>query len=329
MIAIGLSIFLFAIWSLSFPLGKYALEFCPPIFLTAFRMLLGSAMIYIILFFTDRKSFRITKRQFFSLFLLGFFSIYITNILEYWGLVHLTAGKACFIYSLSPFFTAFFSYLHFKEKMNLRKWIGMLVGFCGIVPVLLTQTGSEGFLKAFGFISWPELAIIGAVLFSVYGWVLLRISVKEDSVSPLMANATSMLIGGSMALGHSFLVEDWNPTPILAGSFWPLAKVVLLSAILSNVIGYNLYGYLLKKLTATFLSFVGLLSPIFASIASWMIWVKAFLPRLSLPHQLLAQASILSIRQNLARAILFQNALFLNTSNIVNNCMLAIQILFL
>lgn len=278
MIAIGLSIFLFAIWSLSFPLGKYALEFCPPIFLTAFRMLLGSAMIYIILFFTDRKSFRITKRQFFSLFLLGFFSIYITNILEYWGLVHLTAGKACFIYSLSPFFTAFFSYLHFKEKMNLRKWIGMLVGFCGIVPVLLTQTGSEGFLKAFGFISWPELAIIGAVLFSVYGWVLLRISVKEDSVSPLMANATSMLIGGSMALGHSFLVEDWNPTPILAGSFWPLAKVVLLSAILSNVIGYNLYGYLLKKLTATFLSFVGLLSPIFASIASWMILGESFSP---------------------------------------------------
>ncbi|MDX8431434.1 MAG: DMT family transporter [Candidatus Algichlamydia australiensis] len=278
MLSIGLSILLYAIWSMSFPLGKYALEFCPPIFLTAFRMLLGSAMIYSILFFTDRKSFRISKKQLLSLTILGFFSIYLTNILEYWGLGHLTAGKACFIYSLSPFFTAFFSYLHFNEKMNMRKWIGMSIGFCGIIPVLLTQTGSEGFLKAFGFISWPELAIIGAALFSVYGWVLLRMSVKEDSVSPLMANATSMLIGGAMALGHSFLTESWTPTPVLAGSWWPLTKVMLLSALLSNVIGYNLYGYLLRKLTATFLSFVGLLSPIFASIASWLILGESFSP---------------------------------------------------
>lgn len=307
MFAIGLSIFLFAVWSMSFPLGKYALEFSPPIFLTAFRMLLGSAMVYIILFFTNRKAFKISKRQFFSLFLLGFFSIYLTNILEYWGLGHLSAAKTCFIYSLSPFLTAFFSYLHFKEKMNLRKWLGMSIGLIGVIPVLLTQTGSESFLQAFSFISWPELAIIGAVLFSVYGWVILRIAVKEDTLSPLMANATSMLIGGVMALGHSLFTENWNPTPVISEGWWPLSKAVLLTALLSNVIGYNLYGYLLRRFTATFLSFVGLLSPIFASVTSWLILGESFSPPIILSTSVIGIGLYLVYKAELKQGYITSN----------------------
>ena len=41
--------------------------------------------------------------------------------------------------------------------------------------------------------------------------------------------------------------------------------------LVSNILCYNLYGYMLKKYTATFLSFMGLLSPIFASLNSWII----------------------------------------------------------
>jgi drug/metabolite transporter (DMT)-like permease len=39
---------------------------------------------------------------------------------------------------------------------------------------------------------------------------------------------------------------------------------------ISNIVCYNVYGYLLKKYTATFLSFVGLLSPFFASLSEWV-----------------------------------------------------------
>jgi len=38
-----------------------------------------------------------------------------------------------------------------------------------------------------------------------------------------------------------------------------------------SIFCYNLYGYLLKRFTATFLSFAGLLSPIFASFNAWLI----------------------------------------------------------
>lgn len=266
-----LVIFMYGAWSSVFSLGKMALESSPPIFLTSIRMLFAAVILLGWLFIKDRKSLKIGKKQILPLIALAVFSIYLTNILEFWGLQHLTAAKTCFIYSLSPFFAAIFSYLHFGEKMNKKKMLGMLVGFAGFVPVLMMQTGDEGLFQAFSFFSWPELAIMGAALFSVYGWVLLRIIVKKQTLSPMYANGYSMLIGGTMAFIHSLFIDNWNPIPVASGHMGSFVQGIILMTLVSNILCYNLYGYMLKKYTATFLSFMGLLSPIFASINSWLI----------------------------------------------------------
>lgn len=269
--SIFLVIFMYGAWSSIFSLGKLALENSPPIFLTSIRMLFAGVILLGWLFFKNRRSLKIGKKQILPLIALAIFSIYLTNILEFWGLQHLTAAKTCFIYSLSPFFAAIFSYIHFGEKMNKKKLLGMLIGFAGFVPVLRMQTGDEGLFKAFSFFSWPELAIMGAALFSVYGWVLLRIIVKKQTLSPMYANGYSMLLGGTIALVHSLFVDNWNPIPIAAGHVAPFVQGIVLMTLVSNILCYNLYGFMLKKYTATFLSFMGLLSPIFASLNSWII----------------------------------------------------------
>lgn len=262
---------MYAGWSSVFSMGKLALENAPPIFLTGFRMFFAGVILLGWLFIKNRSSLKIGKKQILPLLALAVFSIYLTNILEFWGLQHLTAAKTCFIYSLSPFFAAIFSYIHFGEKMNKRKALGMLVGFIGFIPVLKMQTGDEGLLNAFSFFSWPELAIMGAALFSVYGWVLLRIIVKNQTLSPLYANGYSMLIGGSMAFVHSLFIDNWNPFPIAAGKEEAFIQGIALMILISNIMCYNIYGFMLKKFTATFLSFMGLLSPISASFISWMV----------------------------------------------------------
>ncbi len=260
---------MYALWSSVFSLGKIALVHSTPIFLTGLRMGFAAIVLLGYLAICKRSSFKMPKKQWASLLLLGFFSIYLANICEFWGLQHLSAAKTCFIYSLSPFFAAFFSYLHFKEKMNGKKWIGLGIGFLGILPVLFTQTGSEELFQT-SFLSLPTLAVIGAALFSVYGWILLRVNLKNTEISPLMANGTSMLFGGAMALVHSFFVDTWNPIPIASGHVFEVAQGVLIMTVLFNILCYNLYGMMLRRYTATFLSFMGLLSPIFASLNGWV-----------------------------------------------------------
>lgn len=268
--SILIAIFTFALWSSVFSLAKLSLQYSPPIFLTGFRMVLAGVILLGYLAWKNRSAFNISRKQFFSLALLALFSINLTNVLEFWGLQYLTAAKACFIYSLSPFFTAFFSYLHFGERMNRRKWLGLGIGFIGILPVLSLQTGSEQLFSVAGFLSWPTLAVIGAALCSVYGWVLLRLIVKDQMVSPAMANGSSMMIGGLLAFAQSFFLEPWNPLPVAGASFAPFFGWTLLITFISNIVCYNLYGMLLKRFTATFLSFIGLLSPIFASLHGWL-----------------------------------------------------------
>jgi len=268
---IFLVVFMYAAWSSVFSIGKLVLESSPPIFLTGFRMFFAGVILLGYLFVKDRSSLKIGKKQVLPLIALAVFSIYLTNVLELWGLQYLTAAKTCFIYSISPFFAAIFSYFHFGERMNFKKLVGMFIGFIGFIPVLRMQTGSEDLFNAFSIISWPELAIMGAALFSVYGWILLRIIVKEQTLSPIYANGYSMLIGGVMAFVHSFFIDSWTPTPVINNHFFPFIRGIVLMIFVSNIICFNLYGYMLKRYTATFLSFVGLLSPIFASINSWII----------------------------------------------------------
>lgn len=267
---ISIVILMFAMWSSIFPLAKMTLIHCPPLFLTAVRMLLAGMILLGYLAIRNRSSFRITPKQFFSLALYAILSMYLTNAFEFWSVQHLSAAKTCFLYSLSPFFAAFFSYLHFGEKMNRRKWIGMGIGFAGITPVLAMQTGSESLIGGILGFSWPELAMMAAALCSVYGWVLLRILVKDSDISPSMANGSGMFIGGIFALVHSFFIDPWNPTPVSGTDFPAFAEGLLLMTFISNIVCYNIYGFMLKRYTATFLSFMGLLSPIFASLMSWL-----------------------------------------------------------
>lgn len=259
---------MYALWSSSFALTKMTLAVSPPMFFTGFRMVIGGALLLGFLLFFQRKNLKITKRELLSLFILGVFSVYLTNILEAWGMQYLTSGKGCFIYSLSPFLAALFSYIHFGEKMTRTKWIGMFIGFLGFIPMLIDESGTEGLLHAFSFFSWPELALIGAVACSIYGWVLLRLIVKNQTISPLMANGTSMFLGGIMALVTSFLFESWPIGAVLGPvtQVAPFLKGTLLMMLISNIICYNIYGVMLRKYTATFLSFMGLLSPVFASL---------------------------------------------------------------
>jgi drug/metabolite transporter (DMT)-like permease len=264
-------ILMYATWSSVFSLGKWVLTVCPPLFLTGSRMLLAGILLVGFLLFKNRSALKLTGKQFLSLSLLGLFSIYLTNAFEFWGLQQMTAAKTCFFYSLSPFFAALFSYLHFGERMNNRKWLGMVIGFAGFIPVLMSQKGSDELLSSLTFISWPELAVLGAAICSVYGWTLLRLLVKDQAISPWAANGVSMVIGGLMALTHSWLVEAWHPLPVAAQDFAVFAKGILLMTFISNILCYNLYGMLLKRFTSTFLSFMGLLSPIFASLNSWLL----------------------------------------------------------
>lgn len=260
---------LYALFASVFTIAKEALNYSSPVFLVGSRMLVaGLCMIFFQCCFRNKSALKLNKEQCIFVGLLAFFNIYVTNVLELWGLQYMTSFKTCFLYSLSPFITALVSYFALKERLTMRKWVGLVIGFAGFIPILLLQTSQEQIAGELGVFSLPELALIGAVLSSVFGWIILKKLVFHQSCSFLVANGYSMAIGGLFALVHSFWTEVWNPIPVSNGIRFLEWSFLLI--IVSNALAYNLYGWLLKKFSPTFMSFSGLSTPLFTAFFGWL-----------------------------------------------------------
>ena len=264
-----LIIVLYALFGSSFVMGKMLLAYTTPFFLTGIRMTIGGLILLSYLFFYAHEDFMFKRKHLYWYAQMVFFGIYITYSLRFWALNYMPAAKTNFIYNLSPFMSALFSYIVFSEKLSLKKWIGLSVGLLGIIPVLLTSSFSEQSLGEISFLSWPEIAVILSVATHTYSWIIMRKLVKEKSYSPMMINGLSMTFGGLLALITSFFVDGF--APIKEGYVLYFFGILSLIILLSNIICYNLYGWLLKRYTATFLSFSGFLSPLFTALYGWIL----------------------------------------------------------
>lgn len=266
-----LVLLLFALFASLFTFQKETLQYTEPFFLIGARMTFAGFLLlaYEAAFnfkkFKNLKNFKFKASHIAPLVMLAIANIYLTNIFEIWGLSNMDSSKACLLYSLSPFLAALVAFFVLKEKLSKKKWLGMLVGFIGLIPILYTQTETEIATGKIFIFTFAEIAMVGAVLFSVYGWILLKKVISVHNFTPIMANGVSMTLGGLLALCHSYLSgENWQPIPV--NNLSAFVGYSLIMCLISNIICYNLYGYLLKRFTATFMSFSGLVTPLFASL---------------------------------------------------------------
>ncbi|MEM1283500.1 MAG: DMT family transporter [Chlamydiota bacterium] len=259
---------LFALFASVFTVGKTALEFSQPFFLVGTRMLFAGIILFTYEYFKNPQKISLRKQDLWPILKLATFNIYLTNTFEFWGLQYLPSFKTCFIYSLSPFASALISYFVFSETMTKKKWLGLIIGCLGFLPILFAHEGGEDLSGRILFFSWAEIAVLLACISSVYGWILLKHILKNGQHSPLFINGVSMMIGGLFALIHSGFTETWSPIPVT--NFFGFVECWIALIVVSNFVCYNLYGYLLKKYSATFLSFAGFTTPMFTAIFGWV-----------------------------------------------------------
>jgi len=272
----------------TFTFAKAALIYAKPIFCIAIRMTVAGLILLLYYYFFSRKRQVLKKedRNFFAQIIL--FHIYFAYVFEAWGLVYITSSKACLLYNLSPLITALFSYFLFKERLTWTQWIGLTIGFAGFLPILIAQAPLEALVGQAYFISLPELFLIVSTISACYGWIIMKKLTNTGGYSPILINGIGMLGGGLLASITSFLWEEAPriygaeslgyldkilpiiPSPEMAGYimfFW----YTLLLIIVGNIISYNLYGYLLSCYSATFLSFAGFTTPLFAALFGWLL----------------------------------------------------------
>ncbi|EKD23291.1 MAG: hypothetical protein ACD_82C00155G0003 [uncultured bacterium] len=256
----------------TFTIGKIVLQYLNPIFFIGLRMSIAGTILLSWLYFFKREKFFIKKEHMLLFLQITIFHIFVAYVFEFWALKYLSSFKTAFLYNLSPFIAAIFSYLFLSEKMTAKKWLGLAIGFSGIIWVMVNgQSPQEASLNAFFFLSWPEISLLTAIASSVYGWVVFKKLNQTGGYSSLMINGFGMLSAGILAFIASFFIEgssccnSQNFFAMPVSDIFVALGYTLLLIVIANIIGYNLYGYLLRKYSVTFLSFSCTLTPFFAA----------------------------------------------------------------
>ena len=256
------------LYGLFFALGKIALQFAAPIFFTAVRMILAGTILLVYCYFTYKPIWKLKNKQWLYIFAVGLFGIYITNGSEFWGLQFVSVGKTSLICCFYPIITAIISWAFFSEKMTNKKIVGLLIGTLGFIPVLMGKESIEHISGSISIFSFAEVALLVSAIATALGWLFAKEVIKFSKVNFIVLNGISMLIGGIMSLIHSYYFEQWHPLPIYDIKNFILSLIVII--ISSNILSYNLHGYLLKKFTVTYIAFANLIDPVFASFFGWL-----------------------------------------------------------
>ncbi len=265
----------------TFTLGKLALEYAAPIFLISFRMIVAGAAMLAYQYLFNREYWFFNRSHLWLFAQYTFFAIVISYICEFWSLQYITSAKACMIFGLTPFITALIAYFLLSERITRLQFFGLVVGFLGILPMIMTSDAAEATAGSIGFLSLPEIVLLIAVAAASYGWIVMQRLVTDHSYSTVMVNGIAMLVGGVITSVIS-LVTEGAPKIIVpehayawANPYWSAVGMFLLFAglliVIANLICFNLYGVLLRRYSATFISFTGFTQPLFASFFGWAL----------------------------------------------------------
>lgn len=266
----------------TFSIGKAALVYVSPFLLVSVRMLFAGAALLAYQYLFNRKYWFFNRSHIWLFLQYAIFAIFVAYICEFWALQYLSSAKACMIFGLTPFLTALIAYLFLSEKLTGRQWFGLVIGFLGFIPVIMTSDASETVVGSFGFLSVPEIVLFCAVLTASYGWIVMQQLVADHSYSTVMVNGVGMLAGGLLTSIVSLIFEGWPTIRIPAeaatwgvdafwGSFGMFLLYTSLLILIANLICFNLYGVLLRRFSATLISFTGFTQPLFASLFGWLL----------------------------------------------------------
>jgi len=205
------------------------------------------------------------------LILLGMTGVFAYNVFFFYGLQHISAGRASLIVAGTPLVITVFAALFLRERLTFLKTCGVLVSLAGAVMVI--SNGHPGSLFTGGF-GRGEQALLGCVLswsaYSLIGRSVLR------SLPPLAAVCYSSIIG-TLLLAFPAAREGLFSHHLAAISALSWLSLAYLG-ICGTALGFSLYYKGIKKIGASRAGIFINLVPVFSLLLSWFILHETIRP---------------------------------------------------
>lgn len=251
------------LWSTAFVAIKIGLQYTTPLQFAGLRFFL-SGLFVLPLVPSVSKLVRAVKQNFWLIVKVSAFQTSILYALFYWGVAMIDGALAAIIIGSQPLFAALTAHVMMKnDKMSLRKLLIISSGIGGIVLIALPKgiSGPDEWSELLG-ISLLVLANIASGIGNVF------VSKHRTSLSPIILNATQMLMGGVLLFIVSLITEPFSGFVFPTEYYLALSWLSFLSAA-----AFTIWFFLLQQpnVKVSDLNVFKFIIPVFGATLSWLI----------------------------------------------------------
>ena len=181
------------------------------------------------------------------------------------------AGIVALVVALQPMVTGAFSGLITNEHTPLHRWVGLIIGFIGVMIAVLYRTDFSDTESIFGYFI-PFGSVIAITAASLYRR---RMQVTgNDDLLPLPLALFYQCLGTALvvtipAIAFEQLAVEWVPE-FIATTIWLILAVSLLA--------YALMWNLLSRIDATRVASLFYLGPPVTMLMAWLAFGDQLLP---------------------------------------------------
>ena len=228
---------------------KYLSSFYNIFFIIWIKSITQLIVVFIFLIIKERKNYFKSKNYPVQIFRGCCYSS--ATILYFFGLKNLEMNLAAALSFVSPFIVSIFGFLLLKEKVSIKRWLIISLGFSGVL--VITRPGVIEFNFAFLFV------LFAAIFWSLFQ-ILSRFLREDGAFNMLMISSLVCFIFSSFFVYFNFEgIIDFNIFTILLflGIWAALAEYFMIKAFSTTkasiiapffylqMIFYTFYGYLI------------------------------------------------------------------------------------
>jgi drug/metabolite transporter (DMT)-like permease len=245
------------IWGSSFLFLRIAAPVFGPVFLIEMRVVSGLVVMLPMCLLLGKVTE--LKQHWKMIFVVSLTNMAVPFCFFAYSALNAGAGLLSILNATVPFFTALIAFVFFQQRLARLGFFGLLVGFCGVVVLMLGPSESSGITS--------QLAIPSALLACVlYGIALNLVAHKLQGVSGV-AITTGGLFFSSLILLPFALIEQ--PEVMPQGSVW---FSVLALGVVCTGFGYLLFYRLIARIGSQQAIMTTYLIPLFS-----ILWGNLFL----------------------------------------------------
>jgi len=187
-------------WGGTFISGRMLAGHVPPSIAAFLRFATAATVLLIVLYRRNGRLPTVPTRLLLPIICLSLTGVFSYNMLFFWGLQSVAAGRASVIIANNPVFIAVFASLIFRERLGLIKSLGVPISVTG--AVIAVSNGDVAGLLSGGF-GRGDLMIFGCVV----SWVAFSLIGKAviDHIPPLTAIFYTSTLGALLLLFPAIL----------------------------------------------------------------------------------------------------------------------------